>query len=214
MNPLTVRGAWLYENDPLDLAKIAKYAIEVLYVDPRSGNAADNIKQLRDAGVIPGIYFDPHNFDRPTILAQAQTISDFVQKGQLNADGTYTKLLQIGEPVMVDLEQLPQAWLSEFIHWYRSYLPSRPTSVTLGPGQDSSIVPVAAFVAAGIHLVVQLYEGTLMTPAPASKVWATNESLVAAGYPRSLIHPFYDGKAFPWNATSDGTIFTSERLPA
>lgn len=197
------RSAWLYENDPIDLAKIAKYGIKVVYVDPRSGNAKSNCVQLRAAGVTPGIYFDPHWFSVPTIRSQAQTISDFVQK---------YGILVVGEPVMLDLEQLPQAWLSEFIHWYRAYLPQRPTSITVGPGQDSSVLPVAACVAASMHLFVQLYEGPDMLPAAASKVWPTNDNLEASGYPSDMIHQFYDGKALPWNATG-GCIFTLERLP-
>jgi hypothetical protein len=192
------RSAWIYQNDPPDYPKLIRYGVSVVYVDPRSGNAKGVIDEMRGHGIVPGIYFDPHWNESLTPKQQAKVISDYVQ---------IAKLIRLGEPVMLDIELLPIPWVEEFVKSYRSYLPSRPTAVTVASFQ-APVIPISAFLSAGFEIYVQLYYGD-MSPADGS---ASCLELVRAGYPPSKVHPFYDGKRFPSDAR-DGAIFTMERLP-
>lgn len=192
-------SAWLYENDPPDYQRIAKYGIGTVYLDPRSQNVVSVAADLRNHNVTPGLYYDPHWNPGLTTLQQAQKISDYVQKGGM---------IVVGEPVMLDLELLSIPWMTAFVKSYRSYLPSRPTSVTVAPFQ-APVLPIQAFLAAGFDCYPQLYYGD-MSPADGA---AVTLELVRAGYPADRVHPFYDGARLPTDAR-DGAIFTLERLPA
>lgn len=90
---------------------------------------------------------------------------------------------------------------------YRSYLPSRPTAVTVAPFQ-APVLPIATFVDAGFHCYPQLYYGGM----EAADGAAVALELARAGFPADRIHPFYDGAALPEDAR-DGAVFTMERLP-
>lgn len=192
------RAAWLYQNDPPDYAKIAAHGVGVVYVDPRSGNAKAVVDDVRAHGLTPGIYYDPHWTGGITAKEQAQVVSDYVQKA---------KLIRTGEPVMLDIELLSIPWVTEFVKAYRSYLPSRPTAVTVAPFQ-TPVLPIGAFIGAGFHCYVQTYYGDM---SPADGIAAVLE-LVRAGYPAYKVHPFYAGERLPADAR-DGAVFTMERLP-
>jgi hypothetical protein len=195
----TKLGAWVYENNPVDLAKIAKYKIGTVYVDPRSGNAATVTAQLRAAGVTPGIYFDPH-WDGGNMTPQqhAGVISNYVQ---------HTGLIEPGEPVMLDMEALSIPWVANFLEEYRDHLPERPTAYTNAPFQNQTVVPVNALKTYGLHWYPQTYYGD-MSPADTAAVMLE----VARIYPPDMVHPFYDGAHLPADAR-DGAVFTLERLP-
>jgi hypothetical protein len=194
-------AAWVRPGDKNDYVKLKADKITTVYVDPRAGDAKAECDDIRGHGLTPGIYYDPHWFG-PTMLDQVKQVSRFVQVDQI---------LHAGEPVMLDIEEEPFDWTATFIRMYREFLPSRPTSVTVGPGQDSSVVPVATLVRYGMHLYMQLYHGD-MSPAPAAEVWPACDDLEAKGLPRDMLHPFYDGAAVPWDYR-DGCVFVEERLP-
>ena len=178
-------AAWMYGGDPPDYAKLSAHGIATVYADPNSGNAKAVTADLRTHGIVPGIYYDPHWYGGLTVQEQAKKISDFVQ---------VAKLIQPGEPVMLDLELLSATWVAAFIKAYRSYLPSRPTAYTNGPFQ-TPVVPVQAILDAGFHWYAQLYYGpTPTTPdmAPADGAAIILE-IARAGFPADRIHPFYDG---------------------
>lgn len=194
-------AAWLYESDTPDYGKLAAHAIEVVYVDPRSGNAAAVIADLRAHAVAPGIYTAPSwhpSMDGPMFALWTSQ--------QLNA-----LLPRAGapeaSPFMADLEGVDVSWQTAFLASYRSYEPARPSSATVAPFQGG-LVATGRLAVAGFHLYPQLYYGD-MTPADPAGVLL---ELARQGFPADRLHPFYDGARLPSDAR-DGCVFTAERLP-
>ena len=62
----TALGGWLYEDSVPNFAKLSAHKIKVVYIDPRSGNAAATCSSLRANGFTPGIYYVPQWFPGPT----------------------------------------------------------------------------------------------------------------------------------------------------
>lgn len=194
----TTLAAWLYEQDTPDYTKLSTHGIGVVYLDPRSGNAATVAADLRAHGLAAGIYYCPSWFPGPTPQGHAQLVSDYVQK-----DG----IIVTGEPVMLDLEALSPVWVTAFLKSLRSYLPSRPLAYTNAPFQDQTVVPVATLQQYGIHWYPQTYYGDMSPADPAAVLLE-----VCRIYPPAMVHPFYDGARLPADAR-DGCVFTLERLP-
>jgi hypothetical protein len=191
-------GAWLYEDSVPNFAKLGAHKIKVVYIDPRSGNAAATCSSLRANGFTPGIYYVPQWFPGPTPQEHAKKVSDYVQ---------VQKLVQTGEPVMLDLEALSTIWVTAFLKSYRQHLPTRPTAYTNAPFQNETVVPVDVLQQYGLHWYPQMYYGD-MSPADPAAVMLE----VTRIYPPEMVHPFYDGACIPADAR-DGCVFTCERIP-
>lgn len=194
-------AAWLYESDTPDYSKLAAHAVEVVYVDPRSSNAAAVIADLRAHAIAPGIYTVPSwepSMDGPTF---AKWTSD-----QLNA-----LLPRAGAPeappFMADLEGVDVAWQTAFLGSYRSYQPARPSSATVAPFQGA-LIATTYLNGHGFHLYPQLYYGDMSPADPAGVLL----EMARQGFPAASLHPFYDGTRLPIDAR-DGCVFTAERLP-
>lgn len=196
------RAAWIYLNDQPDYAKLTRNRITVVYLDPRSTNAATVITDLRAHGLVAGIYTVPGWWGTSDPAAYAKTTSDLANRlipRQRPAEAP---------PLMLDLEGVSKDWQAETVAAYRRYQPARPTAYTNAPFQDGTVVPTQTLVDAGLHWYVQLYYGNMSPCDPAAALlevcrWA---------YPPTMVHPFYDGARVPgdWR---DGCVFTLERMP-
>jgi hypothetical protein len=195
------RSAWIYENTAPDLAKAAANKITLIYIDPRSYNAATVIAMCRVTGIDAGIYAVPNWRPEMTGPEFADWVNgllqDLLPKTAANVEAA---------PFMADLEGVTTAWMRAFIRRYRQHQPSRPTSITVAPFQGG-LIPTDAIQKAGMHLYPQLYYGP-MTPADPSAVLL---EMARQGMPANMLHPFYDGAAIPSDAR-DGAIFTLERI--
>lgn len=201
------RSAWVYEGTIPDPAKAARHGIEVVYVDPRSANAAAAISTLRAAGLTPGIYTSPNWED----ALGGAAFADWTN-GVLNS-----LLHRVGAaeapPYMADLEGRDVAWQTAFLDRYRQHQPGRPSSATVAPFQGG-YVPTAHLAARGFHLYPQLYYGD---PLPDGRLPSADPAgvlleMARQGFPAAMLHPFYDGAALPSDAR-DGCVFTLERIP-
>lgn len=195
-------AAWLYENDQLDVAKAKAHGIEVIYIDPRSTNAAQVAAAIRAAGLTPGAYFATSWWPHATPAEFAQSVSNLLNH-VLPRVGTAE-----APPCMLDLEAVTYTWCAAAIANYRRHQPLRPTAYTNEPFKDSSIVPIDALIKAKMHWYLQLYAGDMT---PVNEARATLQ--VCRIYPPSMVHPFYDGAALPSDA-QDGCVFTLERIPS
>lgn len=195
------RSAWVYENwapGDSDAAKLKQHGIELVYIDPRSTNAAEVIQWLHDNGFGYGIYFDPSWFNWPSPLATAKLAAGYLSKLGLN--GSF-------QPVMFDLETKSTAWVTAFLVAWRVLRPTRATAYTNSPFQGG-FVPSLRLRLARVHVYVQLYEGEMQ---PVDSAAALLE-IGRQGTPASMLHPFYDGAAIPGDSR-DGCVFTYERIP-
>jgi hypothetical protein len=199
----TQPSVW-WDRDALDVAKLDKHQIKYVYVDAHALNSQDCVNQVRAAGRIPGLFFDPHWFGALDPAYQAQQIY-----------GRAMQLLHIGEPVMLDLESLTLAWTTSFLRYYHGHMPKRPTSVTFGPGVDTSVIPASYMQSLGMHAHVQLYDGQ-MHDAPANEVVPAVADIIRHGLAFESVHYFYGGAGIPWNAacTPGYCIFTLSDIPA
>lgn len=195
-------AAWLYENDQLDVAKAKAHGIEVIYIDPRSSNAAEVIAAIRAAGLTPGAYFATSWWENATPAVFAQHVSDL-----LNATLPRGSAAE-APPAMLDLEAVAYDWAQLAVQSYRTHQPARPTAYTNEPFKDGSVVPLAALMKANLHWYVQLYADG-MEPVNAARAMLQTCRL----YPPMQVHPFYDGAALPSDA-QDGCVFTLERIPS
>lgn len=195
----SVLAAWIYEDDDVDLAKLAAHRIGVVYIDPRSSNAAAVRDKLRAAGLVCGAYFATDHFPGLTgqgfALAVSQKLNALLPRGGAPE----------APPAMLDLEGCDAAWQAQCLQTYRSYQPARPTSYTNAPFQGG-LLPVAAINTARMPMYVQLYYGGMQ---PADGAAAVLDA-VRAGV--ADVRPFYDGAALPSDAR-DGCVFTLERIP-
>lgn len=200
---LTRRSAWAYENSPPLIAVLKAHNIEVEYIDPRSGGAAQACSTLRANGITPGLCYAPNWNPGLTPQAHAKIVSDYVQHGGM---------ILPGEPVMVDLELLSPVWVTAFLKKLRAYLPTRPLSYTNCPFQNETVVPVDALKKYGLHWFPQLYYGPSATDSMPPADGAAVILEVCRIFDPAKVHPFYDAARLPadWR---DGAIFTQERLP-
>lgn len=196
-------AAWIYLSSTVDWTKAYAYDVGVIYVDPRSPNAAAVIADIRSHGCSPGIY---------TVPSWAPTLggSDFA----IYTSDLLNKFLPRGAlaeapPYMADLEARSVTWQQSFLTTYRSYQPARPSSYTNEPFKNGSVVPIPDLKTAKFHWYPQTYYGD-MSAADAAAVML---DLCRWGYEPSMIHPFYAGERFPWEDHRDGCVFTLERLP-
>jgi hypothetical protein len=196
-----VLSCWVYKESVPDRAKITKYQIGQVFIDPRSTNAVEVIASLRQYGVTPGIYECPGWYNNPTP-------TQFVAQVTAHANELIPRLIASAPPLMLDLEGVSKQWIASAVTLYRKSQPRRPTSFTTEPWQDGTVVPIKELVAAKMDWYVQLYRGD-MSPVDAA---AAVLEVCRWGYPPSMIHPFYDGANLPLDHR-DGCIFVMERLP-
>lgn len=199
-------AGWLYENGTPDIEKLRRYKIGVVYVDPRSLNAEQVIRDLRAAGVNAGLYEVPQWYPGITASAFATKVSTDIQRLIPQAYPLPTQTQ--GAPVMLDFEQLPRQWIADFAASYHRLRPARETCFTTEPYKYGQDIPIPELAALGWPWFVQLYTAD-MSPVD-DPAWAL--LAIARGYPPQLVHGFYDGARPPARAT-DGAIFTVERLP-
>lgn len=192
-----MRSAWIYQNSDPDLGQIAKYGVELIYLDPRSSNAAAVIQKLHAAGVGYGVYYDPSWDGWQGPLATAKLGSAHLTRLGLNGN----------EPVMFDLETTDVGWVRRFIAAWRVLRPLRSTQYTQQPFQGG-YVPTLALRLARIDVYLQTYYGDMSDADGA----AVTLEQTRRGLPPSMCHPFYSGKSLPHDAR-DGCIFTLELLP-
>jgi hypothetical protein len=190
--------------------------IGVVYLDPRDPGATRALRdQLAAQGEAVGIYTDPHWYGVPDPIAYRKLV-----------DSDISRILGAAhDPVMLDFEKLPPAWVQTFL-WGRpgeigyrgrdgqqagGTRPTRDTAYTNEPFQDGSVVPIGDLVAANLPWFVQLYYGDMRAAEP----WWALKQLVLWGYPIEGLKPFYDAAHYPpdWHAQSGGALFTANRLP-
>lgn len=194
-------SAWIYKDSTPDYAKLAAYGIGVVYIDPRSANAATVVSDLRTRSFMPGVYTAPDwqpSMDAPTF---AKWTSD-----QLNAVVPRGSLPE-APPYMGDFEGVDPTWQASFLASYRSYQPHRPSSVTVAPFQGG-LIDTHDLAGWSFHLYPQLYYGDMSPADPAAVLL----EMARQGFPAAMLHPFYDGARLPADRR-DGCVFTAERLP-
>jgi hypothetical protein len=191
----------VYKEGVPDRAKITKYAIGTVYVDPRSTNAAEVIASLRAYGVTPGLYECPGWYGNPTPPT-------FVAAVAAHANELIPRVGASAPPVMLDLEGVSKDWIASAVRLYRKSQPRRPTAFTTEPFQDGTVVPFGALLNANMEWYPQLYHGDMSPADPAAVIL----ELCRWGFPAAKIHPFYDGANLPLDHR-DGAVFTLERCP-
>lgn len=199
-------AAWLELDADADLTKCARYGITLVYVDPRSGNAAAQVAKLREGGFNAGIYAAANWRPELDGAGFAEYVSLFVKA--LIPQAFPLPSQSAGAPVMLDLEAVSIAWTSACLARWRQLRPIRETAYTNEPFKDPSVVPFADLEAAGLHWYAQTYYGS-MTPADAAAVMLEPARW---GFPADRLHPFYDGARLPGDHR-DGCVFTLSRLP-
>lgn len=195
------RAAWIYENATPDLAKIHRHEIKVIYIDPRSLNAAAVISLMRYAGVVVGAYFADSWHEEMTSTEWAAWASKLLNQ-VLPRVGTSE-----APPCMLDLETHDIARASNIISAYKSHQPARPTSYSNGAFQAPN-APWSMLHKYNMPYYVQLYNGD-MSPADAARA-----SIEVCRYHSSakLVFPFYDGARWGTDQV-EGCYFTLERMP-
>lgn len=200
---MTVFSAWTYRGWSLDVDRIHKYAVELVYLDGRD-DVRPTIDELRGAGVGVGVYVVatwPEVPANPVAAAQwtANRLDLLVPRAGLSV-----------APAMIELESTTISYQAEFLREYRRHEPRRPTSVAVAALQGG-LVNVAAIGVAGCDLFVETYytnpDGTLR---PADRAACVLEQARRLGADR--VHPFYDGADLPYDHLRDGCVFTLERL--
>lgn len=195
------KAAWVYANEQPDVAKAQRYGINVIYIDPRSGNHVAEIAAFRGAGILVGAYFASSWFGTTgTAFADqaSKILNTVLPKGTLPE----------APPCMLDLEECPVQWVTDCLVRYRQHQPNRPTSLTDEPFQGG-VLPWDEIRNAGLHYYPQLYHGD-MSPADGPAV--VLEAARYLGDP-NRVHPFYAGER--WGSDQrDGCYFTLERLPS
>lgn len=197
------RSGWIYQGTAWGdvQQKADANAIAVVYVDPRSANAAETVGAIRLDGATPGIYVAHNWWPNTSTVVFATMASNYVED-----------LLQPDEPVMFDLEPVMTVYAMHLAAEWRKRRQQRPTAVTVAPFQGA-YVPVAALVSRGIHVYVQCYYGDTL---PDGRLRPADPAAVCLEMARegnpAFVHPFYDGAALPSDAR-DGCVFTLERLP-
>lgn len=193
------KSAWIYQNTDPDLAAISKHGVDMIWLDPRSTNAAQVIQKLHSAGVSYGLYYAPSWDNWPSPRATAKIASAHLKRLGLNSRT---------QPIMFDLETQDVAWVRKFLLAWRVLRPTRSTAYTNAPFQGG-YVPSLALKLARVQVYPQVYYGDMRSADGAAVVL----ELIRQGTPASMIHPFYDGAAIPADSR-DGAIFTLERVPA
>ena len=194
-------AAWLYLNDEVDWAKADRYGVQVIYFDPRSGNAPHVRDEILAHGRLPGIYTVPN-------WCPGLSGSQFALWTSQQLQRLLPRTGAEAPPYMADLEAVSIDWQRAFLQTYRSYQPRRPSSYTNEPFKDGTVVPVPELAAAGFHWYPQTYCGDMHAADAAAVVL----EVARWGFPADRIHPFYAGERLPADHR-DGCVFTLERLP-
>jgi hypothetical protein len=197
----SAKAAWLYAGNQPDWGKVAKYGIQVIYIDPRDAIYAKQlVADIRNRGLTPGAYVATSWY-----VGTSEGFGDYVS---FLANSVIPKgSLAEAPPLMLDLETVPIYWAAAIIREYRKHQPARPTAYTNEPFKDSTVVPTVIMQQANLHWYVQLYQGDMTAVDPAAAMMQ-----VARIYPPNMVHPFYDGAR--WGTDhKDGCYFTLERMP-
>lgn len=184
--------AWIYKDG------VPRAWDGLIYLDPRSINAAEVIQKLHANGKRYGIYYSPGWDSWPGPLAAARTASKHLSRLGLNGSD---------QPIMFDLETTNVAWVRRFLAAWRTLRPFRKTAYTNAPFQGG-YVPSLALRLARVDVYIQTYYGDMR---PADGAAALLE-IARQGTPPARLFPFYDGAHIPADAR-DGCVFTLERIP-
>jgi hypothetical protein len=198
----TALAAWIYLDSTVDWAKVDRYKISTVYIDPRSGNASEVRDDIRAHGKQCGAYtvaaWKPDLGGAAFSVWTSQRLQALLPR-QAGSEAA---------PYMADLEAVSQQYQRDFLTDYRRRQPARPSSYTNEPWKDGTVVPIPELVKSGFHWYPQLYYGG-MSPADGAGVVL---EVCRWGFPADRVHPFYDGARLPLDRR-DGCVFTLERLP-
>jgi hypothetical protein len=214
---MTTRAVWIGRTDSgVVRARLYDHAINYLGYSPLDPGAKVHMDAVRTEKRIPFLYSDPHWYG----LAGDGSALKYREK--LDAD--CARLLQPGEPLMVDLEQVSMEYVRRLVNGapgnrglIGSNNPSflagtqagRPLWYTNEPFKDGTVVPIDVLrLVPGLRWFPQLYYGN-MDPADAAAVVL---EVAQWGFPATQVLPFYDGTRIA-SDQRDGCYFVAERIP-
>jgi len=197
-----MRGCWIDEGSVADESKLPRYGVNMPAFSIREATTTRQyLAALRGMGFAPAIYAAWNWYPNDDGPEFADRISGFLAE-RFPATGTTFPT------VCVDIETHDVDYILGFLDRWRRLRPARVTAWTLEGFQGGLFNEYARqkIIEAKVAIVPQFYKGD-MTPQPAGVI----QDLVAHGFPRQLLHGFYDAATVqePW----DGYLFTQGRLP-
>lgn len=183
-----------------DLAKAKRYGITRLYWqanDPQI--SAGLLLAIRDRGMEVGIMRDPH-WDNLSAIDLARTLdADLVRLGSGNSQCA----------VLADIEYHDPAYITAFLHEWRSLRPARVTGWTLEPLQGGWMPPdfCTLVTRASVSVFPQTYLGNMSPVAPD----LCRADLIERGLSRGWVSAVYSARDIPTHW--DGIAFPFHELP-